>query len=177
MFTLILLCTIVGADEADVRPGERVLALCEKLPDWPFQPVVPETDGSLEKMRQEDARRFERILAELNQSELDDIRAGLERYTKSPGYRPECAYIIMQYVFQIPESGTPLAKHMRFAFDAGGPSKAALPPSWPWRQREDGTMKFERNISGIVRLGRPYRPLEVFDHYRRHFERRKTPSP
>lgn len=157
--------------EAHANP---VLRLLEDLPSWPMLPFVSNGDENADETRQEDAEAIEAIAAKINEYQLDEIRQGLSLYRQSDKYCPEMAFVIIQYVFDIPEADDPLAKHIIPAFKVLRPrASKPLPSSWPWKKARDGTLRFEVRAIGLVRNGPPYPVLRVFDVYREHFGRRK----
>lgn len=163
------MCPAMPIAAAEPRSKE-VQALLEELPMWPMRPFV-EDDG--EQERRAAAARFEAIAGRLDDYNLDEIRAGLALYTESPAYRPELAFVAIQYVFEVPKRVDPLFKHVRPSFSVMGTSLNELPESWPWRKAKNGKMTFEILSIGLVRNGPPYPALEVFDTYRKHFPRRE----
>ena len=154
--------------------AKAVLRLLEDLPSWPTVSFVSDRNENADESRQEDAEVIEAIAAKINEYQLDEIRQGLSLYRQSDKYRPEMAFVIIQFVFDIPEADDRLAKHIIPAFKVLRPrASKPLPASWPWKKARDGTLRFEVRAIGLVRNGPPYPVLRVFDVYRERFGRRR----
>lgn len=174
MFFLVT-ATFIGepAFSCDEKAND-VLGLLLELPSWPMARLVGKDDAGHFASLREDAEKITAIAARIDTFDLDDIRAGLVRYEKSTRYRPEIAFIINQYLFDIPGKDSRLTRHIIPAYTTLGAATSSLSPSWPWRAQGDGKMKFEVLSIGLVRNGPPYSAIRVFDEYRKHLGRRKA---
>lgn len=175
MFILVI-ATFIGepAFSCDEKEND-VLVLLLELPSWPMARLVGKDDADHLISLREDAEKITAIAARIDTFDLDDIRTGLIRYQQSDHYRPEMAFIINQYLFDIPEKDSPLTRHIIPAYTTLGAAANSLSPSWPWKKQADGTLRFEVLSIGLVRNGPPYPAIHVFDEYRERFGRREHP--
>jgi len=147
-----------------------VCKLLESLPDWPFRPLA--TTQDIDSSLRQDANLFIECMKKINSLDLDEIRSGLVLYRRSDKYRPLIAFALLQYVFEVPKRGDPLEEHHVQSYTVLTVDERRANNSWPWGTTQDNQVTFAASALGVIRNGPPYRPIYVFEEYRKHFKRR-----
>ena len=172
----------LAADKRAQEVGE-IIALLEKMPGWPALPAI----GNFHRngLAWEKAVTLEKTVRKIAQYDLDSVREAIKQYRDliRAEHRPggdDNLFILNRYLFDLPQAVRRDSKHFRHfligwrGMPRTGDPKTPKPSDefsvrWPWKEGKDGRWHFELKRMLLIYMGPPYRPLERFDYFRKHF--------
>lgn len=159
----------------------RIVAILDRMPDW--------TAFSGGKPHLEERAEIERAVKEIAQYDLDTVRSAVAYYQqeyrgdlstripgKGTGWAPGKLFLLIQYLFNLPEKVTRASPYWRFfgswtmpfSGDVRHPKTSdSVDLRWPWLSDSSGRWQLVGRF--VCYIGEEYDALGAFDFYRKHF--------
>lgn len=162
---------------------EEVLELLASMPDWPLLPAISDMDGEKEARRQ--AQALEKIAQQISEYDTEILRQAFMQY-QARNTNIASLYLLNKYLFRIPTTVRRDSKHFRKLILGGwsglprtGTQNAPMDDDefsvlWPWREDDNGRLRFIVDQRARTYMGPPYPAIDVFDYSSKEFCRRAT---
>lgn len=168
----------------------EIRRLLEAMPDWPPFVFIPNR-ASREK-EEKIVRSIEDTMRRIARYPSGSIRAAMkelhQKYTLGTrGTRgldvDAKLFLLNKYLFDLPETVRRDSRHFAYFLTGWAGMPMTGDPNtpkdsdkafvrWPWRAGRDGQWHLTGRTT--IYMGPPYRPLRMFDYFRREFGRRKV---
>lgn len=183
-------CALQAAEEIDKSQVAIVKKIIREMPDWPKLPApsnqeaedevyarVAAIEASVKSLYGIDSDVIYQAITELFQDERPSTREWFQLHKK--------VHLISRNIFILPPTISRDSVHFKpllsvwlsdaFTSEQKFDGKS-YPATWPWTERDDGTMSLNVNRRSRKITGTFEDQLEIFDYLRHHFKRRELKS-